>query len=45
MLEVTFQKRLPGFALDIAFTTDKELAALSSLRSHDAREVCCTHDA
>jgi molybdate transport system ATP-binding protein len=28
MLEVTFQKRLPGFALDVAFTTDKELAVL-----------------
>jgi molybdate transport system ATP-binding protein len=28
MLEVTVQKRLPGFALDVAFTTDKELAVL-----------------
>jgi molybdate transport system ATP-binding protein len=28
MLEVTLQKRLPGFTLDVAFTTDKELAVL-----------------
>lgn len=28
MLEVTFQKRFSGFALDVAFTTDKELAVL-----------------
>ena len=28
MLEVTLQKRLPGFTLDVAFTTGKELAVL-----------------
>ena len=28
MLEVTLQKRLPGFTLDVAFTTARELAAL-----------------
>jgi molybdate transport system ATP-binding protein len=28
MLDVTVQKRLPGFALDVAFTTDKDLAVL-----------------
>jgi molybdate transport system ATP-binding protein len=28
MLEATFQKRLPGFVLDVAFTTDEELAVL-----------------
>jgi molybdate transport system ATP-binding protein len=28
MLDVTLQKRLPGFTLDVAFTTDKDLVVL-----------------